>query len=409
MPRRNHVVFVNRVFPPDSGASGQYLSALVSAFDKDHWRVTVVTTKTVSGTHAESIFKEVEVRRVRGLPFRRKWLWYRGIAYLSLYPALFIGLLKVARPDTIVVMTDPPLFLAVATLYGKCRNIPVVHWCQDLYPELVFNVGFLKRDGAIGRALMRIRDGALNRCASIVAIGRCMASILSERTTTPVHNQPNWADIDNIRPVPHVENPFRKKLLAASDGQIVMYSGNFGLAHPFAAIIAAAEELNSQSPNVRFVFIGDGPRLPSLRSEVAKRRLKNVSFLPYQPQSELSYTLSAADLHLACMEHGMLGLAVPSKVYGIFAAGRPCIFIGPTESEAAMLINESQAGEVLPPGCESALGSRVRDWLEQPRTLDLCGKNARAAAEQVTLSHAAIAFQLVLTDTISLHQLKRRR
>ena len=46
----------------------------------------------------------------------------------------------------------------------------------------------------------------------------------------------------------------------------------------------------------------------------------------------------------------MEGLSIPSKIYGILAAGRPMIFIGPPGSEAAASIREAECGYCVPPG-----------------------------------------------------------
>ena len=46
----------------------------------------------------------------------------------------------------------------------------------------------------------------------------------------------------------------------------------------------------------------------------------------------------------------MAGLSVPSKLYGILAVGRPVIYIGPEESEVALVIRESKCGYVIRPG-----------------------------------------------------------
>jgi glycosyltransferase involved in cell wall biosynthesis len=359
------------------------------------WLVTVLTTgcvKRVPRLNPHGL----AIRYVRGLRFRRKPIWYRALSYLSLYPAFLWGFLKIGQLDVIVVMTDPPLFLSVAVLYAKWKGIPVVHWSQDLYPELAFAVGVLKRNSILGRALTRIRDKAIRRCTVIVVIGRCMAAQLAKRTPCAIRIIPNWADGDAIVPLPHDANPFRAKLLAGVYEQIVMYSGNFGIAHPFGAILDAMTELEFRRPKVRFAMIGDGPRLADLQSEVAERGLGNVIFLPPQPYSDLAATLGAADVQLACMETEMLGLVVPSKVYGILAAGRPCIFIGPAESEAALLVDESSAGEVLPPGTEHQLGARLRAWLDNTEARDKTGRNARKAAEKASLSNAADQFAAVL-------------
>ena len=394
----HHVLFVNRVFPPDRGATGQYLHALAAELLERGWRVSIVVAKTVSRTEPDT--KGIVVRRMRGLPYRRKPMWYRAIAYLSLYPAMLWGIWRVGRPDVIVVMTDPPLFFSAAVFYAKWRRIPVIHWCQDVYPELAFALGLIKETGIIGRTLVSLRTHALDRCGSIVAIGGCMARVLRGRTSAAIEIVPNWSELAHTQPSPQEANPFRANLLPAPNGQIVMYSGNIGLGHPFDAILAAMDELGTDRPTVRFAVIGDGPRLNDLKAEVERRALKNVIFFPHQPNSNLGQTLGAADIHLACMEPDLLGLIAPSKVYGILAAGRPCIFLGPAESEVAVAISHSGAGEVLPPGRQHELGARLRVWLDDQAARESAGRNARSAAEQNSIARSASAFDRILREAL---------
>jgi colanic acid biosynthesis glycosyl transferase WcaI len=393
-----HVLFLNRVFPPDTGATGQYLNSLASALAERGWRISIVAAKTVDGPNAAP--KAVRVWRVHGLPFRRKPAWYRAFAYLSLYPALLRGVGRAGRPDVMVIMTDPPLFLCLATLYAKWRRIPVIHWSQDVYPETAFGLGVMKENSILGRTLARLRTRALNRCTLVIAIGGCMCRSLRSKTSAAITIMPNWAELDLIQPLLQDLNPFRAKLLSAPTGQIVMYSGNFGLAHPFDAMLAAMSQLQMDRPNVRFVMVGSGPRLTYVKAEVGRRALKNVVFLPPQDYLNLSHTLGAADIHLASMEPSLLGFIVPSKAYGILAAGRPCIFLGPKECEAAVVIANAGAGEVLPPGRQHELGARLRAWLDDKTARENAGKNARKAAEQNGLAQRAATFERILGDAM---------
>ena len=49
-------------------------------------------------------------------------------------------------------------------------------------------------------------------------------------------------------------------------------------------------------------------------------------------------------LDLVTQKNECLGSAVPSKTYGVMAAGRPILFIGPKESTPALVIEEHGCG-----------------------------------------------------------------
>jgi glycosyltransferase involved in cell wall biosynthesis len=188
---------------------------------------------------------------------------------------------------------------------------------------------------------------------------------------------PNWPPAA-VHPVPRDENLFRAEH-DLTDRFVVMYSGNMGLAHPFDAVLDAADRLESERPEVLFLFVGEGPRKDALRAQVQRRGLPNVRFLPFQPRERLAESLSAADLHLVTMRPELEGLVVPSKLYGALAAGRPACFLGPPGSEAARAVAEHDCGAVLPDPSGAALADAIRDWHDAPDRWARATERARAA------------------------------
>jgi len=299
--------------------------------------------------------------------------------------------MRLPRHDVIVTMTDPPMQLLLGPVLKAFRGGRLIHWAQDVYPELAEELGVIKKQGLLATTLRALSTWALKRHDAVVCIGRCMKQKLIERGVEErrIHVIPNWADVEAIHPLQ--ENYFLEKH-GLNGKQIVMYSGNMGLAHPFEAMFDSAQSLAATHPNVHFVFIGDGPKRGKLVSEVEKRELCNVLFLPFQEKGGLSESLGAADIHLACMNDSLLGLVVPSKVYGIMAAGRPCIFLGPETCEVSRLIQECHCGEVIPSHNGERLTEVISHWLDDANARVQAGKYARRAAEKFSLSHAVSAF-----------------
>lgn len=397
---RPHVVFVNRVYPPDSGATGQILSELIRELEAKNWKISVVTTRGHAFIPAVERGGDITVHRVAGLPFRRKPFLYRALAYLSLYPILAAKLFRLGRVDVLVVATDPPLFLVLGVICGRLLGAPVVHWAHDLYPDLAFAMNILREKGVLGRLLRSAMSFSLKQCAAIVAIGRCMSARLEQYTGKPPVFIPNWADTDHVLPVPHAENAFRRDLLKSGEKYIVMYSGNFGLGHPFDPIIHAMQEIEVRRADTRFVLIGDGPRLPYVKEAVERLGLQRVTLLPYQDYSLLPASLSAADIHLVSMETVLEEMLVPCKIYGILAAGRPYFFLGPPGSEAAQIVVENQIGEVLVAARFDQLGTLLNGWIDQPDRLGAAGQRARQAAEAASLAIGASAFDALLRGLV---------
>ena len=117
------------------------------------------------------------------------------------------------------------------------------------------------------------------------------------------------------------------------DRFVVGYAGNLGRAHDVDTVLAsmtllqerALKSLSDLAAKVMFVFVA-APNAPLERE--ALRGLSNFRLRPYQPKKCLGETLAVADVHLVSLNPKLEGLIVPSKFYGIAAAGRATIFIG---------------------------------------------------------------------------------
>ncbi len=294
------------------------------------------------------------MHRVRGLPFTRASTWQRAASYASLYPAIVWRVLRLPRHDVVVTLTDPPLHLVLGPLFKWVKGGRLIHWAQDVYPEVAEELKVVRKGGVAGRLLRIFSTWALRRHDAIIAVGRCMKDRLIDRgiAAEKIVVIPNWAvGLKDSEPAP-----------VASDKKsfTVLYSGNFGLAHPFEAITDAIKVLAGENAPVRFILAGSGPRLAAVRAELAS--CHNVEFREPASLELLQTNLASADVHLACMQNELVGLVVPSKVYGALSSGRPCLFLGPAGSEVAQLLTQSGTGIVLEPWQGTALADVLRLW-----------------------------------------------
>jgi glycosyltransferase involved in cell wall biosynthesis len=154
-----------------------------------------------------------------------------------------------------------------------------------------------------------------------------------------------------------------------------MYSGNFGVVHDMDTILSLIRATRDL-PDLVFCFIGEGVHKQRLVEMARREGWTHTMFLPYQNKDLLQESLSAGDLHLVSLRQDMAGLCVPSKVYGVMAAGRPILFIGPDECEAAVLIREWDCGFVVAPGDTQAAVEAIRTCY---RDRALCERQGQAA------------------------------
>lgn len=353
-------VFVNRVYPPVAGATGDLLRDLAEALVAAGDRVVVVTSRGGGSESAkQEIVNGVQVIRVGSAPFTRASHWRRALSYAGLYPQFAWQVWRQGRVDAVVSMTDPPLQLAFVTL-ASFRAKKRVHWAQDVYPELAEELRVIRPGGWFARVLRAFSTWSLAKQDKVVVLGRCMRERLISRGLDgrKIETLPNWTPVS---PASGHEASAARDRLGWSGQFVALYSGNLGLAHDFETLIEAARLL--EGSGIRIVFAGEGPRLDEVRGLTGG--LKCVSFLPPQPKEDLAAFLTAADVHLVTMRAGLEGLVVPSKAYGVMASGRPLVYVGSRTSEIARLVEETAAGTVVANGDAAGLASVLLEYCKE--------------------------------------------
>ena len=306
---------LNRYFAPDELATSRMASSLAFALAERGWNVHAVTSRQLYGSPSAALPFEQEicgvmVHRILTSRFGRSHLIGRALDYLTFYLSVFMWLLRSThRGDLLIVATDPPLLsvlasAAAAALTGAGR----INWLHDLYPEVAAALG-VSVPGASYRFLQSIwRDPrSLVGAAMNVAIGERMAEYLHRRGVAKdrVAVIYNWSDGAVIQPVSSQANPLREKW--GMVGKFVVgYSGNLGRGHEFETILSAAQALDHR-PDIVFLFVGAGHHLSWIEKQVSALALANVVIKPYQPDAQLSRSLSLPDLHLVSLAAGARG------------------------------------------------------------------------------------------------------
>jgi len=169
---------------------------------------------------------------------------------------------------------------------------------------------------------------------------------------------PNWVDTRAITPQPRDNEWSRAQGLA--DRFVVMHSGNVGHAQNLDALVLATTYLRDLE-RLAVPIIGFGARHVEMEELAERLEADHVRFLEYQPREALSRSLSAADLHYVGLARGLAGFVVPSRLYGILAAGRPVLVAADAESETARLVEEVGCGVVVPPDRPDLVAAAIRD------------------------------------------------
>jgi glycosyltransferase involved in cell wall biosynthesis len=259
----------------------------------------------------------------------------------------------------------------------------LINWLQDIYPETATVLGVPLMRGPVAAGLAALRNRSLRQAAATVVVGDLMAQRVASlgAPAARIHVIANWCNDEEIRPMAPDENPLRREWGLVGKF-VVGYSGNLGRAHEYDTMLAAAERLRNDARYV-FLMIGGGKRFEELEGLVKLRRLdSSFRFVPYQERPTLPYSLSLPDAHWLSLNPKLEGLLLPSKFYGIAAAGRPVVFIGDTDGELARLVRRHACGLAIAPGDAATLVDTLQRWSSAPTMVAEMGARARMMLEE---------------------------
>lgn len=387
------ILFVNRSYWPDSEATGQLLTELCEAL-AESFEVHVLVgapNATIEDNEWETVQSHngVQIHRVKHTRFAKASLPLKALNFISFAAACRRRILQIPTPDVVVFETDPFLLPFVADRLHRRTNAKMIGYLQDIYPDIAVALGKIKDRGWVKRLRSKLFE-VYSRCHAMVVLSEDMKGLLTEGGVTPrqIEVIPNWADSESIRPI-EGENRFRADN-GFQDKFLVMYSGNLGLTQRLENFVLAAKEL-SRDPDIAFAFIGRGARKAELQKMVSELELSNVSFFDYQPRSELCQSLSAADLHLIPLTGALSQCLMPSKLYGVLAAGRPYLTNALPASDLNQITVQHDVGITVAPDNIPAIVSAISELKADPERQQRMCKNARRVAESVFTKDQSIS------------------
>lgn len=388
------VIFVNRFYWPDTTATAQLLTDLAEALAPSH-EITVISGGS-PGAPIREQRNGVNIIRVPNARTRSHGVGGKAAAFGRFGLSAVRHLSRVTRRgDIIVTLTDPPLFGIASASVAKAKGARLVHWIQDIYPEVVSAVS--------GRryldVLVPVRNGAWRAASACVALGHDMASLVSEAGVPQERLKiiANWAPAGlTPKSGDGADITALRRQWGLTDRFVVQYSGNLGRVHDLDTVLDAAALLRAES-RIHFLFVGDGAQRVAIEARASQLGLPNVQFQPPQPRAVLASSLAVGDVHLVTLRRGCERLVFPSKVYGIAAVGRPIVFVGPP-GELAQTVRERGMGAAATDA--STLAETLQELSADPNRRDAMSRAAMAYADENSLPRAVLQWRALL-DQIS--------
>ena len=291
----------------------------------------------------------------------------------------------------VLTLTTPPLLSLTGTLAKLLRGSRHIIWEMDVYPDIAVALGVIAPGGLLDRTVGGLADFSRRHADKIIVLGSCMSKRLANRgiPLAKLAIAQNWVDGRRISPL----------RLPGPVPVVLLYSGNLGRAHDTATLGEAMRTLSSSS-GFQFIFAGAGEGYAELRAACESRQAPNVQFLPYQDSHLLAAHLGSCHIGLVTQRASTCGAVVPSKTYGLMAAGRPFIFIGPEEATPAQLIRTYQCGWHVIPGDSEGLVALLQVLAGSPRLIEEAASRARQAfLESCELQIGTSRVVRILTDS----------
>ncbi|HHP7231484.1 MAG TPA: glycosyltransferase family 4 protein, partial [Xenococcaceae cyanobacterium] len=279
------------------------------------------------------------------------------------------------------ITTAPPFLCLVGYLANYCFSIPYVCLIYDLYPDVATEFGLISPQHPITKLWHWLNLRVWSRAKSIVVLSETMGDRIVARHSsvaskiTVIHN---WANADWIKPVSKEQNWFARQ--HGIDREFtVLYSGNLGRCHDLDTILGAMQLLKNRP--VKFVFIGAGAKHQQCQNKAQELGLKNCQFLPYQDKSNLPYSLTACDLALVSIAPKMEGVVVPSKLYGVMAAGKAIAAICEPHSYLRELLAKAKCGVCFDNNDSQSLAQFILNLAADPNRAVAMGTAGRKYLE----------------------------
>jgi glycosyltransferase involved in cell wall biosynthesis len=376
------VLIISQVFYPDEVAVANLFTNLSSVLVKSGLEIEVWSAQpfyTCTKPQPRIRFYEgMRIHYLHSTQFPKDKFTGRIINYFTFAISVIFKLLFSKDKTQVISHTTPPFLAIIISLICSFKNRKFIYILMDIFPDGLIRLGKASGKNIFIRIWQSIHRAALKRSEYIVVIGRDMRDWLvrfypegAEKT----RYIPVWQDEELIKPVDIKLNPFIVKY-QLQDYFVVQYSGNMGLWNDMKTI---GQAINKNITDVVFLIIGGGMRKKELLESINDKNATNILFLPFQTNENYSYSVTACHVALVSLREGLEGMAVPSKIIGIMAAGIPVIAMVPDHSEIAYIVEEEKCGYIINPSDTEGLVNAITELKSDENLRKRLGQNGRDA------------------------------
>jgi glycosyltransferase involved in cell wall biosynthesis len=268
----------------------------------------------------------------------------------------------------------------MGALVALLKRKPYLYNTRDMYPDMAVG-GSIVAPGWFARVWERLHCWALRRATKVIVLGEDMRNRIVGKGVRSDHIEivRDGTEIVSDNAQQGARTQLDDEVIRTIRGDfrfVLLHAGNIGFYGAWKTLIAAAKQLRGDG--IGLVFVGEGAQRAEL--EAAANGASNVRFLPFFPGSKIPSVLAAADAHVITVKRGLEGVVVPSKMYGILAAGKPILAVAPPETDVARLGEKQGFALWADPENAAQVADVIRQVSASTETLRRMGEAARAAA-----------------------------
>lgn len=337
---------VSQLFYPNETSTGFVMTKIAEKI-LDIGEVNVIcgpaNYQSSALSNANGLDDRIRIHRIKAPSWDKNNLFLRVINFIIITITISWKILfEVKRGDMLILVTNPPILIVLVAMIKQLKRFQMFIILHDIFPENLAVTGIISRNSVFYKLLLRLFNTSYNKADHLIVCGTDMKDVVTKkvRSSMSITVITNWADHEEIFPFYIDRDEYLKRDL--KDKIVIEFAGNIGRVQGLDKFLELFIKVNN--PDLVLLIIGDGAYKRKLLQMKQVYPTTQVIFIDSKPRLEQKYFLNACDIGLVTLSEGMYGLGVPSKVYNIFAAGKPVLYIGDTDSEVSRYIMEHQSG-----------------------------------------------------------------
>ena len=409
---KKRILIYSLVFSPDGVSTAYLYNDLALGFKNKGYDVTVLTTTPHFNIIKESLDKQPLQKRFLGLFYqsdfngikvfhiplkKHKSTLLRMLSFIYWHKMSFFVGLFLKRPDVILTPSPPLTSGLSAILLAKLKGAKTIYNVQEIYPDLVINLGHLKNTLLIN-GLKKLERWVYNGSNAVTTIDKQFYRTIKTRVRNEdkLHIIPNFVDTELYTTQTSISLPVVFKKVEGHTNMV--YAGNIGLAQEWDLILNLAKEIDEHP--ITIWIIGEGVKKEYLRSQIEKHQLFNIKLLTYQDRKHMPAINLFADFHFIAMDKSMENEGFPSKVYTIMASGKPMIIVSSNQTPIVSFLQETNAALLVTDHSLSGFKNAVLKLAADKGLRYKLGANGRKIIEEQYTKEHVITRYVALIESL---------